>query len=1095
MKTTTTEKVIKKNFRNNLKRNKMINKRILILISVIVTIGLYSMAYAQNTTAGGSIQGVLGKTPAESKERWVKADNSSISGKVTDETGAPLAGVNVVEKGTTNGTMTDADGNFSLQVANENSVLVLTSIGYVSQEITAGGQSSLNISMQPDVKQLEDVVVVGYGTQVKKNVVGAIAQVTREDLGKVVSSDFAQQLAGKAAGVVVNTSTGLPGAEPQIFIRGVGTLTAGKNPLIVVDGFPLTEGSSINSINPTDIESLDILKDPASAAIYGSRAANGVILIKTREAPKDKMQVTFEMYTGVQQRSDNLKYVDAYEAAELFTEARDNGYVSLNPAVNKASDDAATRIARNTSLRGRRLNYLQPYLDKQSGLTNTDWYNEIFRTTPIRNYSLGIAGSGERTKCYASINYFDQEGIASGTNLKRYSNLLKLESKITDRLTLGAGINSSYSLQNFFQTSINFSIDPLSIGFISYPFFKPYNDDGSLRISEQIKANTPEDGPLAENPAALAKLITNLRKTFRTFGSLYLEYEWVKNLKFKTLVGGDFFNQNHTYYNPSFLGGYRAAAPKPAQTSETSTTNVNYLNENTLNYSNKFGLHDLNVLAGYTFQKETGTVTTVVGTNIPDDNIRNIGGASSFSVTKDGYTWALISYLARIQYSYNQKYLLSLVYRRDGSSRFGSENQWGNFPSVSVGWIISEENFFSKSDVVTYAKLRTTWGFTGNNQIGNYSAIALVNGGAFANYAFGNNLATGFAATTAANSNLTWETKTSYNMGLDFALFNTLKFSADYYSSITKDLLLNVPVPAQSGYSSFIENIGRVQNRGLELEISTNPIKAREFTLGFSANVAMNKNKVLALAPGQTQIIQGSNNNFYTKVGSPIAEIYGYNVTGVFKSNEEINHTTCLSGTQIGDYIVNDTNGDSKIDTDDYIPLGNYNPKATWGFNTNIKYKNVELSFGFNGVIGRSLFNYQMAIFDASGECFSVPSQYYADNCYSPDKNPDGFFAMPNTNFSLARKSTYASNRFVESGDYIRLRNLRLTYTLPKSIISKVGLHSFKMYITGNNVFTILKKFHGFNPESTSDNVLTGGFVFSNYPIAESWLIGFNFTF
>ena len=1025
-----------------------------------------------------------------------KADDSTVNGKVTDETGAPMTGVNVTEKGTTNGTMTDADGKFILQVTDESSVLVFSSIGYAAQEATVGNQSNFSISMQPDVKQLEEVVVVGYGTQVKKNVTGSISTVDADKLMSLSSASLGSQLSGISPGVVVNTPSAQPGANPQIIIRGMGTLTAGNNPLIVVDGFPLTEGSSLNSINSPDIQKVDILKDPASASIYGSRSANGVILVTTKKGKAGKPTIALDFYTGFQTRADNVKYVDAYDAATFFTEARDNGYISKDPARRSISDDRATRRAKGASLRELRLHYLQPYLDKQPGLTNTDWFGELFRKAPMSNYNLSISGGAKKNTYYFSANYFTQKGIAIGSDLNRYSSFLKLENELSDKLNMGFSLNTSYYNQTFIPTDADRDRNILGAGVIAYPFFKPYNDDGSFNISEQIRANTPEDGALGENPVATAHLVTNLNKSFRSFGNVYLEYAVLKDLKFKTLLGGDWYNLNYNYYTPSFLGTYRTPAPKPAVASETNTTNYNYLTENTLTYNKVFDKHAVNILAGYTYQAENGSESKVTGGNIADDNLQNIAGASTFTVNKDDYKWTQISYLARIQYAYENKYLLTATLRRDASSRFGNNKKWGSFPSVSLGWVLSNEKFYENVKYITFVKLRASWGMAGNNQIGNYSAIALVNGGADANYIFGNNLATGYTADRVSNLNLTWETKSSANFGFDLAFFNQINLSLDYYTGTTNDLLLKAPMPAQSGFVTYLENIGRVRNSGLEVELSTEQLKFRKWGWRFSAQMAANQNKVLALAPGQEQIIQGEEGNIVTKVGGPIAEIYGYKITGIFKEQNAVNTTPCLPGTLVGDYRMEDVNKDGKINTDDRIPIGTYNPKATYGFSSAFSYANFELSVGFNGVIGRTIFNRQLASSNGSGEGFAPPFQYYFDNRYHADSNPDGFFCMPNFgNFSSARKQSKANTLYTESGDYIRLRNLRLTYNIPASRLTKGKIKAARIYISGNNVFTYVKKYHGFNPEGTTENILTSGQAQSNYPFSKIWLIGCNLTF
>ncbi|WP_288425022.1 TonB-dependent receptor [uncultured Spirosoma sp.] len=1030
-------------------------------------------------------------------------------GTVLDETGQPLVGVTVLideERGTAasqsaaRGTTSDAKGLFAFDNLRAGGRYTVTAsyIGYEKQTtpnflINAGDNNSLLIRMKPEQRTLNDVVVIGYGAQSKAKVTGVISQVKGQEMNRYAGSSFAQQLAGKAAGVVINDASAQPGSDPQIVIRGIGTLTAGRNPLIVVDGFPLSEGSSLNSVNPQDIETIDILKDPSSAAIYGSRAANGVVLITTKKGKAEKMTVSLDVYAGFQERADNVKYVDAYQAALFFTEARDWGYLSKNPTGRSISDDRATRLSKGASLRELRLNYLDPWLNNQPGLTNTNWLNEIFRKGTISSYNLSFAGGSDKTNYYVSANFFDQQGIVINNGLKRYSGTVKVDSKLSNKVMMGVSLNPSYNAQNYFSNDANWSNDPVANGYIMYPMFSPYNADGSLSISTQIKANTAEDGALGENAVAVAYKIKNQRNLLRTFGNAYLSYQPIEGLTVKTLLGGDVRSNFFDFYNPSDVGGYRAAAPKPAVATESRDFITNFLTENTVTYSRQFTDHQLDLLGGYTYQQENGATSSVTGSNIADNNITNIGGASAFVATADRYTWTQLSYLARAQYAFKNKYLFSATIRRDGSSRFGDDRKWGTFPSVTGGWIISNEEFFPQSRLITFAKLRGSWGQSGNNQIGSYRSKALVNSD---NYVFGSTLAAGFAATTTANPNLSWETKTATNIGLNLGLGNKFTVSADYYYSITKDLLLNVPVPEQSGFSSSIQNVGKIQNSGFELELTGNNINLGPVKWGFSGNIATNQNKVLALAPGQDQIIAGAASQFLTRVGGPIAQLYGYNITGVYKTQDQINTTPHLAGTLTGDYIVEDLNGDGVIDLNDRKTFGTYNPKFTYGFSSNFTYKNFDLNVSLVGIQGRKIFDQQLSSQEESGEGFGTPNTYYFENRYHPVDNPNGFLAQPNLgNFSSARRQIRSSNIFFKDADYLRLRSIQLGYNLPRTWASAVRLSGARVYVSANNLFT-LTPFRGYNPDATStDNVLTNGFSQANYPVARSFIAGLNVTF
>jgi len=1019
-----------------------------------------------------------------------------VKGTVTDATtGEPLPGVSVLVKGTANGVTTDASGQYVIQLASSDAVLVFSFVGYSPQEVPVAARTVIDVRLAAEVKALQEVVVIGYGEQSRVSTTAALSQIKSDQLNKVASSSFANQLAGKVAGIVVNENSGQPGADPQIVIRGAGTLTAGRSPLIVVDGFPLTEGSSLNSINPVDIASIDVLKDASSAAIYGSRSANGVILITTKKGSSDKLNISFDSYFGTQHRTDQLKLPNAREMAIFFTEARDNAYLSKASATvpRSISDSRDQRRAKGASLRELRLNYLEPYLvDKPSpDLANTDWLEEIFVDAPMSSHNIALSGKSGKTDYYVSGNYFKQDGIVINTGLDRFSGTFKLNSKPTEKFSFGFSLSPSFQKQKLFDnTSNDRSVDPIQMALIMYPFFKPYKADGSLAISEQIIANTAEDGPLTENPVAIMKLVKNQRNTTRFFGNTFLEFEPWKGLKLKTMLGGDYRMASQNFFNPSKVGQYRGAAPKPAVARENNESIVNFITEQTVNYQKTIGSHDIRALAGFTFQKETQASTIVTGAGIPDDKIENIAGATSYSVLASRSIWTQVSYFSRIQYAFKDRYLLSVALRRDASSRFGTNKRWGTFPSISAGWIVSEESFFPKGEYFQFVKLRASWGKAGNNQIPPYGSHPIVGQD---NYVFGNSVAGGFAATSTINTILSWETRTSADFGIDLGITRQLNLTVDYYDATTKDLLLEVPVPEQSGFTTALQNIGKVGNKGIEFDLTARDIKIGAVRLAANANLSANRNKVLALASGQKEILRGANNSFRTRVGDPISEIIGYQVTGVYKTQEQINTTPHLPGTIVGDLIVADINGDKQITLDDRKSLGNYQPKFTYGFGSEFSWKGIDMSFSFAGVKGRKIYDNAM-INSENGEGFSVPTKYYFDNRYQPVTNPDGFLGMPNMgNFSSARRSTNSSSLFVQSADYLRLRNIQIGYTIPEEVLSRIKLQRARIYVSANNLFTITK-YRGLNPEATTDNVLTSGYGYTNYPISKSFIVGVNLT-
>jgi TonB-dependent starch-binding outer membrane protein SusC len=1015
-----------------------------------------------------------------------------VTGKVTDMLGATLVGVNIFVSDSKTGMSTGYDGSYSIKVK-EGESLIFSFLGMKTQTILVGGSNVINVKMVEDDALKLETVVIGYGKQNKSKITGAVSSIKNNDLKQYNVGSFEQALVGRLSGVQINQNSGQPGVDAQVVIRGVGTLTAGNKPLIVVDGFPLTEGSSLNSINTNDIATIDVLKDAASATIYGSRAGNGVILITTKKGKVGKFNVSFDTYSGIQTADHQMDFVNAQDAAQFFKEARDWGYVSRNPSTRSENDNNATRILNGANKRELRLGYLIPYYEGKATIKHTDWLDEIFRPALVNDYNLSISGASEQSNYYVSGSYFKQEGTTLGSDLERFTSLIKLNTSISKKIDFGISLSSSHTKQNFVDDSGDWNIDPTAAAAISYPFISAYNPDGSLAVSNQIQLNTLEDGALVESILLYTQNIKNQRSKFRIFGNMFANFNIANGLNFKTLLGGDYRSDSNDYYNPSSIGGYRIAAPKPTLSNEISVRNQNFISENTFTYDKTLDKHKINLLAGYTFQKEAETYTKVNASGITIDNLTNISAGTSFAVESKRAIWTQISYLSRFLYDYDNKYLLSLSIRKDGSSRFGDNSKWGTFPAVSLGWVISEESFFPANSMLSFTKLRTSWGVTGNNQIGQYGSKALVNP---SDYVFGNTISPGFATVTSPNLDLSWETTKSYNFGIDFGFFqNKLNLNMNYYDSITSDLLLDVPVPEQSGFSSSIQNLGKVQNKGYEFELSGSDIKLGPITWDFGMNLSTNKNEVLALGPNQTEIRAGLNNAYLTKVGGPIAQLSGYNIIGVYKTNEEIASSPHLTGTLMGDYIVEDVNKDGTINGSDRKEFGTYAPKFTYGFNSKFCYKNFDLAFTFTGIEGRKKYEYDQSTVTEVGEGFGVPSQYYFDNRYHPVNNPDGFLGQPNLgNFSSARRNTRVANLFFQDADYLRLRNLQIGYNLPKSLLQKTNITQCRLYLSGNNLFTITK-YRGYNTEASISNVLTSGYQKGNFPIAKTYLIGLNLNF
>lgn len=1041
----------------------------------------------------------------------------SIKGTVIDQEGHPLTGASVLVKETGLGTITDIDGRFNIALSQLIAkTLVVSYLGYQTKTLKVSHQREILIAMEPNVTDLNQVVVIGYGTGTKEKFSGSVSRIDKSRINNFATANFDEVMVGNIAGVQVFGNGKNPGDNSVIQIRGLTTLTAGTNPLIVVDGIPLTEGASLSSINTQDIESIDILKDAASAAIYGSRASNGVILVTTKKGSRRTRQdtsektldVVYDFYVGVQQRIDKFKLADAYGTARFDYDARNFGYISGGTG-RSIMDDNTTRDANGGGKRSRIQDFLPDYLEGKPQLTNTDWLSAVFRPALQQNHYLNMVGGSSRSSYSISFGFFDQENIIIDSDYKRYTNAIKLNAQLSERIELGFSSNismvnanptgevgwSRYTLKQGEQP------DPAFTTILMFPYYPIYNPDGTLAISAQLDDNNLYwDGPISENTIAHVKLSDYSERYFRVFGNTYLAMEPIRGLKLKTLVGGDYHSGIEEFFAPSTIGNYRIPVESnKAQAFKNDDTRENFIVENILNYQNNINKHRIDVLMGHSYQQELSNSTRLLGDNFADDNLRNISGATNPTASSVSTKWALESMFSRVRYGYGDRYTISASLRRDGSSRFGANTKYGSFASFSAGWTLSNEAFFPKNNPVSFTKFRFSWGQTGNNQIGDFASIALIGED---NYIFEEDLTAGAYTRTSPNTDLSWEKNTAVNFGVDLGLWNNrFLITAEYYASVTTDLLLNVPVPQQSGFSESLQNIGSLGNTGLELEVRGNSFKLGAATLGFNANITTNENEVLSLASGQQQLIVNNGGiDFLTRVGDGVAQFYVYDIIGVYRSKSDLENDliTPLPGTEVGDYIVRDVNGDGLITPDDRTLFGDYNPDFTYGFGFNLAYKRFSLNVQFNGVEGRKAAD-RMVYYTESGEGFFVPSQYYLDNYFS-ERNPDGFFRRPDfSSFSSAGRLTRASSLSVLDADYFRLRSLQLSYLFPGEKMKKVGINGLRLYMTANNLFNI-SDFRGFNPDgidtrSNSRQTLTRGWIQSASPLKRFVAIGASVKF
>ncbi len=1014
-----------------------------------------------------------------------------IAGTVSDSNGQPLPGANIIEKGTTNGVQTDFDGKFSLEVAHGNTTLVVSYLGFETQEVLVNNQTTLTIMLKEDTAGLDEVVVVGYGTLNKRNVTGAIASVKTEAFKDIPITSVEQGIAGQLAGVEITQNSGQPGQGNSINVRGIGTITAGSQPLIVVDGLPLSESTSLNTINPNDIASIEVLKDAASAAIYGSRGANGVVIITTKKGISGEPQFSFNSYAGFQQVANKLDLMNASEHAIWDRDARNNYYLQFDNGSFSANDSNTLREANAASLgfNPRKAiipSYVQAHLNGDSGLTDTDWQDELFRNALIQNHQLSVKGGNENISYFVSGNYFNQEGIVLGSDFERFSFRTNLDVKLSKKLNFG--INLAPSLLQSNEVASGFSTSPINGLVIALPYFPAYNADGSLAISQQVVGATEGDQSRAENPVAMALLNKNKSRGVVFQGGTFLELELIEGLKAKTYWGVDFFNSRREIFSPSSVGTRNVPAPKKATASNESLERMNWIIENTLSYSKTINeKHNINGLIGYSYQEETSDFNQVTATDFPNDFVTTLNAGIVNGGTSTSTKSTLVSYLARLRYDFDGKYLVTAAVRRDGSSRFGANNKFGVFPSVSVGYRISDESFFPESGFINDLKLRASWGLTGNNQIGDFGSQAVLGG---SNAILGSSIQSGLSSITSPNPNLGWEETSTVDVGLDFGfLNNSITASLDYYIATTNDLLLDVPVPAHSGFTESLQNIGKVENKGIEFAIRAN------YNLGAvkavtSFNIASNKNKVLELGPGQDEIITGRN---ITRIGGELGASYGYRTNGIFTSQDEINSTPSLSSAQVGEYIYVDANGDGQINSSDRVILGSIHPDYTFGMNTRFTFKNFDLGAVIQGVQGVHIHDRTVSVLLYNPEGWNNGARDYFNNYYTPERGANSIYARPNT---LPRDNGFYRETDIlqEDASFVRIRNITLGYTLPETFLKTLNLSSLRLYVSSKNPFTFTD-YRGYNPEQRTGDALSPTTGFDNYPVEKSFVFGVNLNF
>ncbi|RRB07808.1 SusC/RagA family TonB-linked outer membrane protein [Larkinella rosea] len=993
-----------------------------------------------------------------------------VSGRVTSETGEGLPGVSVVVKGSPRGTSTDAEGRYQLSVPNENVTLVFSFVGYASQEQVIGNRSVIDIQLVPDTKALNEVVVVGYGQVKKSDLTGAVATVPVEEIKKVAVTSLDQALQGRAAGVQITQNSGAPGGTTSIRIRGGNSIQGDNEPLYVIDGIPFkndgaSSGSNFNvlsTLNPSDIESISVLKDASSTAIYGSRGANGVVIITTKRGKAGKSTISFESYYGVQNVRRKYPVLNAREYAQFVNDANTN---EGRPAV-----------------------YTQAQVDAFG--VGTDWQDEIFRQAPISNYQLSFSGGDEKTQYAVAGGYFKQNGIIVNSDFDRYSFRVNLDRKLTSKIKIGNSLTVNRTVTNQARSDGDLgSAGLVTIAALQFPPILPVTTpNGSYLLTDPALAFT------ADNPVALARDNKNRNTAYRVFGNIFGDYQIIDGLSLRVSLGIDAVLQKQDSYLP------RSVSSGLAQGGSATIYNaqsITWLNENLLTYTRTFNtIHNITALIGYTQQANRTESSRAQSRNFVNDNLgsSNLASGSVPLTPESGIgTWGLRSYLARINYGYKDKYLLTASFRTDGSSRFGTNKRNGYFPSAALAWRVSEEAFMKSSRVVNDLKVRLTYGATGNQDgVGNYPAYSLLG---TQNYVFGNTVSTGLGPNQIANPDLSWETTTQADFGIDVGFLNNrITLTADAYLKRTKDLLLNVTVPSTSGFSSAIKNLGKVENKGLEFSISSRNIDGA-FKWNTDLNFASNRNKVLDIG-GAPQIFAGSVANIgqglnsgIIRVGEPLGSFFGYVTNGLYQTTDELTALTDPQARKPGDRKYADLNGDKKIDDNDRTIIGRAQPKFIGGISNTFSFKGFELTAFFQGVYGNNILNanrYELEYLNATT---------------NQDRDVLNRWTPTNTNTDIPRASTTrpanrVSTRQIEDGSYLRLKNLQLAYNLPTSVIQALKIQSVRVYVTAQNFLT-WTSYSGYDPEVNrfGQDSRSQGFDYASYPATKTLLFGLNVGF
>ncbi|MCL6293547.1 SusC/RagA family TonB-linked outer membrane protein [Jejuia spongiicola] len=986
-----------------------------------------------------------------------------VNGTVTDNAGIPLPGATVtIKNNQTVGVQTDFEGSYSIEVPNQQTVLVYSFLGFLTKEIVVANQTTINVSLEENAESLDEIVLVGFGTQKREEVTAAITSVDVAELQKIPTADIASSLQGQVAGVNVAVASGAPGSDPVIRIRGLGTI-GNNNPLYVIDGIP----GDLSYINPADIANISILKDASAATIYGSRASNGVVIVTTKRGKTGEPKVTINSYLSTQSVKDNVDVANRSQHDQIKLDAYTNAGVT--PA---------------------------PYLTDGGSYADSDWVGSYIDTAFEQKHDIGISGGTEKMNYNFSAGYFDNSGTVVNTGFDRLSTRLNMDFNLLDgRLKLSPGI--SYTREN-----TRGIFEPIGGGNASFsPFLQVYTQLPHKAIYDSNSINgfaSPAASLGSGNPIGEGELTDRINQDDYMQFNIAADLKIIDGLTYKFQYGANVENTHFSFFLPTYNFGPQATNDNPLLNESRSRTNEWTLN-NTLNYRKAFGEHDIDVLLGVS--REKSQFRSVGGSNntLASDQLKalsaGIGDESSFGFNS---TSTLQSYFGRINYDYKNKYYLQGSVRRDGSSRFGPDNKYGNFYSLSLGWALHNEDFF-ESDLFSQIKPRFSYGTLGNQLIGDHLFLARIgSGGQQLNYPFGEgvsqNVLVGAIATSLPTPDIQWEETATTNIGIDLGLLNNrIKATFDYFISKTTDMLVSVPIPASSGITSFpLTNGGNLENKGWGLSLSYSSDSDKDFTFDVSANISSSKNKVTKLGVANESFTDGfiEFNNFpttRTEVGGEIGRFYLFEADGIFQNQAEIDAHGVQPDAAPGDLKFTDISGNGSLGDEDKRYFGSGLPDFEYGINFNAKYKNFDASLFFQGTQGNKIFNgMKMWLYRSDRQNMSADLV----NAWTPQNTgsniPRNVFGDPNNNI---RPSSY----FLEDGSYFRLKNIQIGYTLPETVTSKIAISNARVYITASNLFTITD-YSGFDPGLANGGTFTRGVDRGFYPLSKSFILGVNLS-